>query len=140
MELSSGEIEQVNKSILDMYTGRIEIERLPKEFLPIFERMHKLPVNMALAESIGIDSRLVKLIRANQGIHSSYDKLKCKLNVKLMDLFPGPGFTRLTMLYNGVYVGEPEDFLAYLEDRSEDILYPLEGLGKKVGDVVFIDG
>jgi len=52
---------------------------------------------------------------------------------------PLPPYIRLSILPNGIWVGQPDDLLAYLEERREDIKHNEKGLGKKLAEVIFED-
>jgi len=44
----------------------------------------------------------------------------------------------LTVLFDGIYIGDPEDLLNYRKDSQAKIWYPTKGLGEKVDGIEFI--
>ena len=49
-----------------------------------------------------------------------------------------PGFSILTLIFYGIYVGDPEDLIIHRKGIKGRILYPTKGLGEKLAEVKFI--
>ena len=58
----------------------------------------------------------------------------------LMKQADGPGWNLVSVLFDGIYVGEPEDIHNYrISSGRTSLLYPVKGFGVKIADVKFID-
>jgi hypothetical protein len=104
----------------------------------IMNLLSKVPVVVNPLEFVeGFDNELYNIAFGLQGRHDNLMDLRASADHALMDRYPGPGFRRLSILFDGIYLGEPEDLLNFRKGNPREVMYEIRGLGSKVSDIIF---
>ena len=87
------------------------------------------------------DRRLYVICRTLQNNTMPFQNLRTKTREHWLKIDPrSPTPSILTILFDGVYVGDPEDVvLQRLQGHCESPQYPIDGLGKKIASIEFAD-
>lgn len=136
---------QVDKEILERLSG-LELKQYAGDLRAIegedrilYERLFELPVEVRIVAHVGVcGDRLYQICNKFQGRHRSFEELRHQVVARLSTEFAPPGWNRLSVLFDGMYVGEPEDLLNYKQGNREGILNPIKGLGEKIAKITFI--
>lgn len=136
--ITSETLERLSNLDLQQYAGNLEALRETDRL--IYERLMHSPVEVKVtAQREGVDRGLYEACLELQGSCVKFEELRRKAMMMLSRRSHSPvGWNLLSVLFNGIYIGDPEDLLNYRTGRQEGILYPVEGLGKKVAEVRFV--
>lgn len=147
MQIDQATIDCLSDLELELYTGN-SFDGIKKE-REIRNKLHRLPVRIKvnLGESFCDDL----LYRICKGLASreftTIQELKGRLGSLSMSVIPqldtsnwvqkiAP--TLFTTLFNGVYVGEPEDVYNHRKGNKSKIWHPVKGLGLKIAEIEFL--
>ena len=139
MELDAEALTRLSTLELEMYAGKLSA--LAGEDMKKATRLKQLPVRVKLVAERGVcEDSLYDICSEVEGQHASFHELRMRVIGKLardLNSPSSPAWNLLPVLFDGIYVGEPEDLLGFRKGRSEP-LYPTKGLGTKLADIEFI--
>jgi len=126
-------------SMLDLkrYAGNLNV--LKKDDARLYEQLMTSPVNVKVVADKGIcEDKLHEICQRSQGKHETFRSLRQKIEDQLFKIQHSLGWNLLTVSFDGIFVGEPEDLLNHRDGRQEGIMYPIKGLGEKIAEVEFV--
>jgi hypothetical protein len=98
----------------------------------------EIPVEVrVIIEDGRCDDALYKLCEQVEGMHETFGKLREGITDALAKGLGNAGWNLLSVLFDGIYAGEPEDLLNHRTGGM--ILYPVKGLGEKIAEVTFLE-
>ncbi len=139
MPVDTEALDRLSQLELEQYAGNLRA--IQGEDRNIYERLFELPVIVkVIAERGTCEDELYDIcVRAERNYVRFLD-LRRDITRELAEKFDTPGQNLLTVLFNGIYVGESEDLLNFRKSRPEGIIYPTKGLGEKLAEITFISG
>lgn len=115
-------------SLLDLYQYAGDL--ILGENRKLYDELLELPVEVRVTAQRGICEGIFYEICLNaQGKYRRFGDLKKRI-VQRSNL--------LSVLFNGIYIGEPKDLLNLRRGNQARILHPMEGLGQKIADLKFL--
>lgn len=139
MQIDPQALDRLSQLELEQYAGNLRA--IQGDDRTLYEQLFEIPVSVKLTAQKGIcDDSLYEICVKAQGGHESFLDLRRTVTKELGKKFDTPGQNLLTISFNGIYVGDPEDLLNHRNGRPEGILYPTRGLGEKLAEVAFISG
>ena len=138
MEIETQTLSRLSHLELRQYAG--ELNAIAGEDTRLFGSLLSSPVEVTVAAEKGIcDDRFYEICLKSQGKYGKFVDVRHKVTQDLSAQSTNPNcWNLLTVLFDGVYVGDPEDVLYWRENQKKKILFPIQGLGKKVAEVKFV--
>lgn len=134
MPVDTDVLEDLSREELEVYSGNSSA-RTP-ESRKRWESLMCSPVRMKVcAGRDECDENLWDLCLRMQGRHEQFMDLRVKINDELMKRYPQ---FMLTVVFDGVYIGEPEDLRNLRAENGQRVMYEVKGFGRKVGDIEFV--
>ena len=131
-------LERLSDLELRQYAG--DLSAIMGDDRLLYEKLFGLPVEVRIAAHLGIcEDRLYQILCIFQGRYEKFEDLRCKITTRLSREFAPPGWNRLSVLFDGIYIGEPEDLLNYRQGNRAGILNPIKGLGEKAAEMIFFN-
>lgn len=138
MNIDSKTLERLSNLELRQYAG--ELNAIVGKDRILFEELNESSVEVVMIAPREIcDDRLYDICLSMHKKHEMFFMLRHRILDKLSKKYEELKAHLLTVLFDGIYVGEPEDLFNYRNGRQTRILYPTKGLGSKLADVTFID-
>ena len=139
MRIDRKTLERLAYLDLKLYAG--DLGAFIKEDYELREALMVSPVEVKLISARDIcDDSLYTVVERFVGRYEKFQDLRYGLTKELIATLPVPaGYNLLTSLFNGIYIGDPEDVLNFRLQRGDKIMYPVKGLGEKLADVIFLD-
>jgi len=139
--IDASTLDRLNNLELEQYAGNLNA--FTKEDLIMRERLAATPIDVKMIEPRGVcDDELYDICSPFEGRQETFASLRQgivdRLRREIEPILPFFQWNLLTVLFDGVYVGEPEDLLDYRKGNEQGILPPIEGLGKKIADIKFL--
>ena len=135
METNKQTLERLSNLDLRQYAG--DLKAIQGDDRELYERLMRSPVEVHVTAQRGIcDDLLYQILSTIEGTYERFEELRREVMFKLPK--NSPGWNLLSVLFDGIYVGEPEDLLNHRYNRPEGILYRTRGLGEKVVDITFL--
>jgi len=137
-------LEKLGNLELECYAGVLSALRGYEE---VYHRLFKEPVEVkVVAPREACDERLYEICLRAQGKHDKFMDLRHKVVGELGGMAQDPGWNFLTVSFDGLYIGEPEDLVRHRADADVKTLnpqifmplYPVKGLGIKAAEVTFL--
>ena len=139
MQIDPKTLDRLSQLDLEQYAGNFRA--IQRNDNVLYNQLFEIPVNVRLTASRGVcENCLYDICVEAQGNHESFRDLRRKIDSSLAKRLESPRWQLLTVSFNGVYIGNPEDLLNFRKSRSEGIIYPTKGLGEKLAEVTFISG
>ena len=136
MNISHQELERLDNLELRQYAG--DLDAIIGDDKKLYDQLMQSPVELMMTAPKGIcENELFDICLSAQGRYSTFGELRRHIMQKLFTISKNPGFNLLSVLFDGIYAGEPEDLLNYRNNRPQGIFYPIQGLGEKLADVKF---
>jgi hypothetical protein len=127
-------------SNLDLIKYAGDLKAIKGQDAILYDELMNTPVEAKVIAKEGIcEDVLYKICLDAQMNYEGFKNLRHNIINKLSKSEQLTAGTKnlLTVLFNGVYIGEPEDILNYRKGGAT--LYPTKGLGKRIMDVQFSD-
>ena len=138
MGINRETLERLSNLELRQYAG--DLHAIIGKNRKLWTELSNAPVDVKMAASRGIcEDKLYDICLSVQRKHETFSMLRHRIMEALSKKSETLGFNLLTVLFDGIYVGEPEDLFHYRNNLSGRILYPTKGLGSKLAEVTFID-
>lgn len=139
MTTDSQTLERLSNLELCQYAG--DLGAIQEEDRGLYEKLTESPVEVVVTGGSGVcDDWLYEICLGVEGQYDTFLEVRKIVQDELRGVVGGPGWNLLTVSFNGIYVGEPEDLLNYRNGRTKSILYQTTGIGKKVADITFLNG
>ena len=141
MIVSAEELRKLDALGLKEYAG--DTAALHGEERKTYDALMKTPVDVRLIAEEGVcHDSLYRICRDAEGIYISFGALRRHVDSQLTAerRYYMLNWRMLSVLFGGIYVGDPEDLLNHRAGIERGILYPTRGLGKKVSHVRFLAG
>ena len=135
MEITPSTLAVVSNLELRRYAG--DLEAIDEYHQTLLNELSQLPVRVEITAPRGIcEDELYGLVLRT---HASYQRFS-DLRIEVCDnSLNSRAIIMLSVLFDGIYVGEPEDLLHFRRGERREIMYPTKGLGAKLADVRFIE-
>jgi hypothetical protein len=139
---SLSQLAVLNALQLEYYAGNTNLGS--REEWALYHQLHSEPVQVETVTPTPLYAPLLKGIVseiAKKSRYSSFKELKLDVFQRTSLIINNPldlG-SSLTVLFGGIYIGDPEDVRNFFHNPESSSLYPVKGLGSKVINVVFID-
>ena len=131
-------LRRLNALELESYAGKEPL--ITQEDLELREQLYQLPTKLTLVQpspEYPLELKRIVTTYAEQDRHEKFIRMREKIMRDLMEKTSTPS-NLLTVLFGGIYVGEPEDFRNYILNSQSELLYPVQGFGQKVANIEFI--
>ena len=129
-------IKRISELALQVHAGNLQA--LAGRDLEIYCRLSKLPVSVKITTRKGTCEDLVyDICFKAQGRYESFHYLKGKINGEVADIMNHPTARLLTVLPDGIFVGEARDLKDFRRDPKAKLVYPIVGVGEKLAEVWF---
>lgn len=147
MIYDKGTLERLSNLELRQYAGNLNA--ISGEDATIYDMLVESPIKIKVTAQRGIcedelydiclslEGRHDRFIDVRHAIIESYIK-KISPMQKMRDTGVAQSPCLLSMLFDGIYVGDSEDLLNYRNNNQAGILYNTKGLGAKLAEVTFI--
>jgi len=137
MKLPQAFLDDLDLRELRQYAGE---QFITGELADVWEHLGYYPVEVRMCASRGAcDDRLYAICQSVAGSGRTLKAVRQYVVSQLYQIATDPDCNLLSVLFTGIYVGEPEDLLNHWRG-SDDIFYPTTGLGKKIADIHFLGG
>jgi hypothetical protein len=139
---------QITKDLLNKlgYLHLVSYNGKPVDLDQIEDVIHqaliKQPLNVRAVHGVECDPALLNVVQEveKKGEYSKFFDMKEDIVTGLNGITsPVPFHHRLSVLPNGIFIGEPYDIIAQISNQEERIRFPEKGLGFRLGEVVFKD-
>ncbi|MEN9626272.1 MAG: hypothetical protein RL557_600 [archaeon] len=141
MAVDHGTLERLSNLDLRVYVG--DTNAIRGEDKRLYEQLMQTSVEVIMPSEAGMSQQgtceepLYQICLGAQGVYNAFIDARQHVMGKLLREISGPGFNLLSILFEGIYVGEPEDLLNYRNGNSAGIRYPTKGLGNKLAAIRF---
>ncbi len=137
MKIVKEDLERLSGLELRQYAG--DLKAIRGKDIVLYDILMKNSVEVKIIAERGVCSdKLYDICIDLQGRHGKFVHLRRRTMNMLSQEFKGPGSNLLSILFDGVYIGEPEDLLNYRNKNRSGILYPTKGFGEKLAEVNFL--
>ena len=93
-----------------------------------------------IADKNACEDSLYAICSSLQGTHEKFTDVRTLLGKQFYQARRLTSEERLlSVLFDGIYVGHPEDLLQIRNGHDEEVLYPVKGLGEKMADIIFLE-
>jgi len=135
--ITQKDLEKLSQLELELYAGNLRAfkgEDIKKRAILL-----NLPVKVEVTAGRGIcDDTLYEICLKLRGKHKTFSDLRIKATDYCLQYFRYKiEWNLLSVLFDGIYAGEPEDLLNYRRGEGE-IFYPIKGLGRKIADILYL--
>ncbi len=138
MRINDCTLERLSRLELKRYAG--DLRALSGEDLRLYKELMISPVQVKVIIERGIcEDAIYEICVKAEGEYNKFKDLRHKIIRELSRNAQAPGWDLLSVLSDGIYVGEMEDLLNYRYGNQTGILYPTKGLGEKIAQVIFIN-
>jgi hypothetical protein len=101
----------------------------------LMNNLYTLPVNVnVVADTESFDPDLHLVLLDLKSLYPTYVDLRRDVSDRCLNAFK---VDMLSVLYDGIYAGNPEDLYNFREGNNTEIEHPVEGLGLKLADINF---
>jgi len=136
MKFDSQTLERLSLLDLRQYSG--DLTAIGEEDRKLSNWLFELPVVvLATAQREVCEDPLYNICFGAQGEYSHFFNVRQRVMQELSRLANGPGWNLLSVLFDGIYVGDPEDLLYHRCGEQKRILHTTKGLGEKLAEVTF---
>ncbi len=137
MPIDVRELRRLSNLELSKYAGELDALEGDDEMLVAILACSPLETKVVADKGI-CDAKLYKIGLQVQGEYETFAELRRKVMDKLSQTFQPPAWNLLSVLFDGIYIGEPEDLYNFRAGESQGIIYHIKGLGTKLADVRFL--
>ena len=135
MEVDNQTLERLSNLTLEEYAGNLAA--FEGDDAETYVKLMESPVEVKVTAQKGTcEDNLYEICLKAQGKYKRFLDLRRKITTELVEEIKG--FNLMSVLFDGIYVGEPEDLLNHRNDSQAEILYPVEGFGEKIAEVIFV--
>ncbi|MDD5193048.1 MAG: hypothetical protein PHF67_00520 [Candidatus Nanoarchaeia archaeon] len=137
MKIEPKELRRLSNLELSIFSG----ENLALEEWDLIHAraLYQTPVEVTMIAEEGIcDRGLYRLCLYFEGEHDTFAGLRVDISERLAQTFQPPNWMKLTVIFDGIYVGNPEDIYNSRAGQPELIQCPMKGLGTKLADITFL--
>ena len=127
--------EKLNKYELANYSGNFS--ELEKGYAEIYLRLVNSSVRVRLLDDVDADEGLIEICRKLEGRYEAFYMVREKAMEMLAEGKRKIGWNLLTVLFDGIYIGDPEDIWNLRNGKKP--LYSVDGLGKKIAEINFLE-
>lgn len=123
---------------LRRYAG--DLTTIIEEDRALYEKLLRSPIEIKMTAPKGIcDDKLYEICSSVVGKHERFSIARIKLiNNYAKETGELDKLCLLSMLVNGIYIGHPLDLLNYKNNKPQEIIYPIKGLGQKIAEINFL--
>lgn len=137
MQIDSKELRRLSNLEISRYAGQLDAIRGKDEIL--VGLLAETPVEVVMVAEEGVcNGTLYNICKRRTGRHKSFALLRGEVIGELAQRFEPPCWNLLSVLFDGIYVGEPEDLYNLRAGEPQGVIYNLKGLGTKLADVKFL--
>lgn len=124
---------------LAIYAG--EVDAITPRNIRLTSEPMNAPGEVRIVAEQGVcEEKLYRIISELTGRHEKFIYLKRAVVNSLMKQAAGPGWNFISVLFDGIYIGEPEDVYNHRKSSGNSSpVYFVRGFGVKIADVEFID-
>lgn len=136
-QLRNRTLAAMSKLLLEFYSGNLYAFGVSSRRLN--EQLKKQPVEVSvIAEKGACENELYHICKEAEGKYEKFSDLTRKITEALAKGEVRPSWNLLSVLFDGIYVGEPEDLRNYRNGETASIIYPTKGLGEKIARIKFL--
>ena len=130
-------VQKLGMFDLRLYAG--DLTALQGEEARMHEALMMHPVVVRVTASPGVcDADLYDIVKEVEGRHDRFEIVRQTVMGRLAkDSEKGSGWNLLAVLFEGIYVADPEDLLNRRLGREYAILHRVKGFGEKVAEIDF---
>ena len=137
MDFSEANLRRLSNLEISRYAG--ELDSIQGEDGRLVELLARTPVEMTMIAESGVcDEKLYEICRKKVGRHDSFALLREKIVCDLAERLEPPAWNLLSVLLDGIYVGDPEDVYNLRSGEPNQVMYNLKGIGTKLAEVRFV--
>ncbi len=138
MNPDSQTLERLSNLSLRQYSG--DLAAIRGEDRQLHAQLMESPVEMRVIAQPGVcEEELYEICLQAIGRYPRFIDLRWRITRELSAKFEPPRWNLLSILFDGIFVGEPEDLLNHRNGNPSGVLYPTKGLGTKIAEVIFLD-
>jgi|SRR3989338_4510316 len=138
MNSDSQTLERLSDLDLRQYSG--DLSAIRGEDRQLHARLMESPVEMRVtAQPEVCVEELYRICLSAIGRYPKFIDLRQMIMGELAAKFETSGWNLLSILFNGIFVGEPKDLLNHRNGNPSRVLYPTKGLGAKIAELRFLD-
>jgi hypothetical protein len=104
----------------------------------LYEKLIQVPIEVKVIAERGVCEDRLYDICLRAGGRWTFVELRRYVMQELSrthDVSENSGWILLSVLFDGIYVGDPEDLQHHRNGNKSKILYPIKGLGEKLAEV-----
>lgn len=136
-QLGDEALQTMSKLLLKFYSGNLSA--FEGSCGKVVEQLRKRPIEVKVIAKKGVcEDRLYEICQAAQGKYEKFSDLTGKITEALAKGSARPDWNLLSVLFDGIYIGEPEDLLNYRSSELDGVIYPTKGLGEKISQIKFL--
>ncbi len=125
---------------LQAYAGDTVAQKICRKDQLFFHLRFNVPVQLKPIINISdCDAGLYNICVGLKNEYTNFDSVRKAVEEGLGKVVQDIPFDRLTVLFEGIFIGNPEDVLDQRTGKSE-VMYPMKGLGTKAVEVKFLEG
>lgn len=147
MQIDYQTLERLSNLELRQYTG--DLTAIVADDRVLYNELMESPVEVRVTAQRGLcEGGLYEICLSVQGRHKRFvDVRHAVINKYTRDMKPFEKMVDagkvqspclLTVLFDGIYVGDSEDLFTYRNGVSGRIWYPTKGLGEKIAEIVWV--
>ncbi|MBI4159360.1 hypothetical protein HY500_03840 [Candidatus Woesearchaeota archaeon] len=138
MNPDSQTLERLSYLNLMEYSG--DLFAIRGEDRQLYSKLMESPVEMIVtAQPEVCVEEIYRICSGAVGGYRRFIDLRQRIMRELAAKFETPGWCLLSVLFNGIFVGEPEDLLNHRNGNPSRVLYPTKGLGAKIAELSFLN-
>ena len=140
MAVGNETIAKLSELSLEEYDGNLDAV-LKQGDKKTYENLMYSPVRITLNRQGDIcEGRLYEIVASMSGEHTTFEHVRREMDNRLLQKLERiPSDWRLiTVLFEGIYIGDPQDLLNHRLNNGEAISYPIKGFGEKIASIEFL--